>query len=112
MLPFKKNSADYPNQLPIELCLKGFIQAKIVLTDSFHACVFSIIFHKQFYLYANNDRGMERYSSLFNTLGINNRIVKSIDDTNKIPDINYDIVHKRITMLQNKSLNYLLNALH
>ena len=99
-------------QPPIELWLKGFDQAKIVLTDSFHACVFSIIFRKQFYLYANKDRGMERYTSLFNILGINNRIVYSLEDVRNMKPIDYNTVYKRLKYCQDESYTLLGDALN
>lgn len=99
-------------QPPVELWLKGFDQAKIILTDSFHACVFSIIFRKQFYLYANKDRGMERYTSLFNMLGIDNRSVLSIEDVEKMPPIDYNAVSKRLKELQEKSSSSLISLLN
>lgn len=99
-------------QPPIELWIKGFDQAKIVLTDSFHACVFSIIFRKQFYLYANKDRGMERYTSLFNILGINNRIVYSLEDVKNLKPIDYNTVYKRLKYCQDESYTLLGDALN
>ena len=99
-------------QPPIELWLKGFDQAKIVLTDSFHACVFSIIFRKQFYLYVNKDRGMERYTSLFNILGINNRIVYSLEDVKNLKPIDYNTVYKRLKYCQDESYTLLGKALN
>ena len=99
-------------QPPIELWLKGFDQAKIVLTDSFHACVFSIIFRKQFYLYVNKDRGMERYTSLFNILGINNRIVYSLEDVKNLKPIDYNTVYKRLKYCQDESYTLLGDALN
>lgn len=98
-------------QPPVELWIKGFDQAKIVLTDSFHACVFSIIFRKQFYLYSNKDRGMARYSSLFHLLGINDRYVQTIEDVFSLKPIDFDAVHKKLRCLQGESLLYLTNAL-
>lgn len=99
-------------QPPVELWIKGFDQAKIVLTDSFHACVFSIIFNKQFYLYANKDRGMERYTSLFNILGINNRIVYSLEDVKNLKPIDYNTVYKRLKYCQDESYTLLGDALN
>lgn len=93
-------------QLPVELWLSGFDQAEIVFTDSFHACVFSIIFRKQFYLYANNERGMERYTSLFRMLGINNRAVRCMEDVKNMLPIDYDILHKKLKELQEESIFY------
>ena len=99
-------------QPPIELWIKGFDQAKIVLTDSFHACIFSIIFRKQFYLYVNKDRGMERYTSLFNMLGIKDRSVHSIEEVRKMKPIDYNAVYKRLKYCQNESLTLLSDALN
>lgn len=99
-------------QPPIELWLKGFDQAKIVLTDSFHACVFSIIFRKQFYLYINEERGIARYTSLFNLLGIKNRYVQSIEDVKEMGDIDYDDVYKRLKKLQRNSILLLTNVIN
>jgi glycerol-3-phosphate cytidylyltransferase-like family protein len=98
-------------QPPIELWLKGFDQAEIVLTDSFHACVFSIIFRKQFYLYGNIQRGLVRYTSLFNQLGINNRFVRTIDDVNNMEDVNYEVVYEHLKVLQDNSIRLFENAL-
>lgn len=98
-------------QPPVELWLKGFEQAHTVITDSFHACVFSIIFRKQFYLYGNKVRGMDRYTSLFNMLGIGNRMVRTIEDAKNLQDIDYDMVYDILRDLQYKSLNILKNHL-
>lgn len=98
-------------QPPIELWLKGFEQAKLVLTDSFHACVFSIIFRKQFYLYENKNRGTERYTSLFNMLGINNRSVHSVEDVKSMAPIDYGAVYKKLSTLQKDSITLLMSNL-
>lgn len=99
-------------QPPVELWLKGFDQAKIILTDSFHACVFSIIFRKQFYLYANKDRGMERYTSLFNMLGIKGRSIQSIEDVRNMKPIDYNAVYKRLKYCQDELYTLLGDALN
>jgi len=52
---------------PVEKWLRGFYDAKLVITDSFHAMVFSIIFGKPFILLGNEERGNARFSSLLNT---------------------------------------------
>ena len=44
--------------------LRGFHDAEFVFTDSFHACVFAIIFQKPFIVYGNTGRGLSRFSSL------------------------------------------------
>lgn len=60
----------YPS---ISSWLKGFSQAEYVITDSFHASVFSIIFHKQFYVVNDKNGGITRIPSLLNSLNIDGR---------------------------------------
>ncbi len=59
--------------------IKGFSQAEFVLTDSFHASVFSIIFNKQFYVINDNIGGVTRIPSLLKTFNLNNRYAKDYD---------------------------------
>lgn len=56
-------------QPPVEKWLRGFMDAELVITDSFHACVFSIIFNKRFIIMGNNSRGMTRIKSLLSIFG-------------------------------------------
>ena len=42
--------------------------AKLVVTDSFHACVFSILYNKQFFVYDRVTKGMGNMSSRIKTL--------------------------------------------
>ena len=55
--------------------LRGFMDAKIVVTDSFHGCVFSIIFNKPFWVLGNSHRGQERFVSLLRDFGLEDRLV-------------------------------------
>ncbi|MDN0071326.1 polysaccharide pyruvyl transferase family protein [Bacteroides caecigallinarum] len=71
----------------IETWLRGFYDAKLIVTDSFHACVFSIIFNKPFSIIANPQRGVARIKSLLNHFGIddkNNIIIDSSNSSIKI----------------------------
>lgn len=57
--------------MPIEDWLSYIKYADRVVTDSFHGCVFSILFQKQFNVCANDSGGNGRLKSLFSMLGIN-----------------------------------------
>ena len=50
---------------PVEDWICGIANADYVFTDSFHACVFSILFEKPFKTVGNESRGMDRFRSLF-----------------------------------------------
>ena len=67
-------------QPPLEDWLRAFRDAELVVTDSFHACVFSILFMKPFVVVANVDRGASRFTSLLKMFGLENRMVSSVED--------------------------------
>ena len=92
-----------PVQLTIEEWLRGFYDAEFVLTDSFHACVFSILFNKPFVVYGNIDRGMSRVQSLLKMFNLNGRLVCSTDEFIAIKD--------RKVSFSDAMLNDILNSL-
>lgn len=57
--------------------LAGLHEARYVITDSFHACVFCILFHKSFAAYINRSRGSARIHSLLKQFGLESRILSS-----------------------------------
>ncbi len=65
---------------PVESWLQGFINAKYIITDSFHGCVFSIIFNKPFLAIGNKSRGMTRFESLLSLFCLNERLIHSSDE--------------------------------
>lgn len=67
-------------QPPVEQWLRGFYDADFIVTDSFHACVFSIIFEKPFIVYGNPSRGMARFESLLSLFGLENNLITSLSD--------------------------------
>ena len=64
---------------PIQEWIAGFADADFVVTDSFHGCVLSIMFHKPFIAVGNGQRGMSRMSSLLEMFGLDFRLVHGID---------------------------------
>lgn len=62
-------------QPPIEHWLRAFMDAEFIITDSFHGCVFSMIFNKPFAVVVNNKRGRARFDSLLNLFGQNYRMI-------------------------------------
>jgi hypothetical protein len=64
---------------PVEDWLAGFMDARCVVTDSFHGCVLSILLHKPFVAVGNSRRGMARLESLLAMFGLDMRLVQGID---------------------------------
>lgn len=81
----KADSISYVYRFPsVEAWVRGFYDAEFVVTDSFHACVFSIIFNKPFVCLGNKDRGNARFESLLEMFGLQERI---INEANKLVDV-------------------------
>lgn len=59
--------------------LKGFQDAKFVITDSFHGTIFSILFNIPFIAIGNEERGMARFDSLLKMFGLRDRLITNID---------------------------------
>ena len=69
----------------IESWLSAIRDSDFVITDSFHGMVFSVIFQKDFIVCPNIKRGADRFTSFLQQLGLEDRIVDSIDSTNIAP---------------------------
>lgn len=95
----------------VEKWLRGFYDAEFVITDSFHACVFSILFKKQFVVVGNKERGLSRIESLLLCFGIENRIVEDSAQVMRLPLIDYDTVYIKLEKYRKKSFDFLNVAL-
>lgn len=99
----------------IETWLAAFNDVDYVITDSFHGCVFSIIFQKQFAVFDNASRGNDRISNLLKLLDLEDRIVNFKDST--VTDvfdkaIDYRSVEKKLYALKKSSINYIEKSLY
>lgn len=71
----------------VESWLRGFYDAELIVTDSFHACVFSIIFGKPFVVFGNKERGISRLKSLLNKFCLTACLIDENIDTNRMSNI-------------------------
>lgn len=98
---------------PVEEWLLAFIEAEMVITDSFHGTVFSIINNRPFWVLANEGRGMARFESLLSMFGLENRMLATsplvLKDLNQ--PIDWDCVNKRRKELQKSSIDYLRHVI-
>lgn len=97
-------------QPAVEKWLRGFYDAKYIVTDSFHACVFSILFRKQFFVVANRERGMSRLDSLLGYFGLTDRIVNNASQALMLSDIDYNVVYDKLYHARDISMNFLRNS--
>lgn len=94
---------------PIEW-LNEIRNAEYVITNSFHATVFSILFQKQFVVLAHEGGGNNRIETLFNSLRFSNRIAYSVDEAKSL--INHKIDYNTIVEKHNNSINSSLEFLY
>lgn len=94
-------------KISVESWLRGFYDAELVVTDSFHACVFSIIFKKQFVVIGNKKRGMSRFKSLLKAFGLEDRLIDGSKEFEALGTINYDVVYEKYEALKKKSYHFL-----
>lgn len=105
-------SADKDCTLSVEEWIAMFRDAGMVITDSFHGSVFSIIFQKEFYSIANISRGGSRFVSLLSQLGLQYRLFDSVQSLDfNIPETDWTDVGSKLNVLKQSSLDYLVNAL-
>jgi Polysaccharide pyruvyl transferase len=99
---------------PIEDWLRAFNECEFVFTDSFHGCVFSLIFNKPFLVVGNYERGLARFDSLLSKFGLHHRLVFSPDDvtTSLISDeIDWQQVNKTISEEKAMALDFISSTL-
>lgn len=98
-------------KVSVETWLRGFYDAELIVTDSFHACVFSILFKKQFVVVGNRKRGMSRFISLLEMFGLENRMIDSTTDIECLPNIDYSVVYAKYDKLKWNSMDFLVHNL-
>ena len=106
-------SAGWNSTLTVEQWLAMLSKATVVVTDSFHGTVFSILFGRDFYTLGNADRGNTRIHGMLQSLGLETRLVtdlKAADITSH--DINWNQVHTSLATERKKSMEFLASSLN
>ena len=91
--------------------IRGFMDAKMVIVDSFHGMVFSIIFNKPFWVIANKERGVARFESLLKLFGLEDRIITDYQTVDFNKEIDWSMVNGKLKQLRNISKMFLLSNL-
>ncbi len=91
--------------------------ADYVIGDSYHAAVFSILFHKEFAILPRDYTtewvlGDEtRMIQLYSNFGIENRMIGAMDDYHKLKHIDFNSVEAQLIEKRMKSLCFLVDVL-
>jgi len=99
-------------QPPLEKWLRGFYDADFIITDSFHACLFSILFNKNFVVLGNATRGLSRFDSLLSMFGLEDRMISDLESAIALPYIEYSKVNEKVREMRDISISFLKDALH
>lgn len=93
----------------VEEWLYGFQNADFAVVDSFHGCVFSILFHIPFVVIANKERGMSRFYSLLSMFGLEDRMIKDISsfDFEKMRCIDFEKIEACLNNKRKISLDFI-----
>lgn len=97
-------------QPPLEQWLRGFYDAEFVVTDSFHACVFSILFNKPFIVYGNIERGLSRFTSFLEIFGLKDVLFTNMSGDIQLKDFNWTKINSSLSG-KRQSANLFLNLL-
>jgi len=91
--------------------VKLFSQADFVITNSFHGSCFSVNFNIPF-IVTTPPTSINRIESLLSAVGVQNRIIKDVEDLSKSFEdhIDFDIINQKLQHLRETSNRYLANA--
>ena len=96
-------------KIPVEEWLNGFRNANFIVTDSFHACVFSIIYKKPFLVVGNAKRGMSRFTSLLDSTGLMGNLIMSSDEYDSDKDYSMQEVASKKLLEKKIASKHFLN---
>lgn len=93
--------------------LRAFMDAQMVIVDSFHGAVFSIIFNKPFWVIGNKKRGNARFESLLKLFELEDRLIPihSISETDWQMPIDWMKVNEIREKEKVRSINYLRESI-
>lgn len=109
---FTKIGREYYSQGPLEF-VKAISESSVVVTDSFHAAVFALLFNKPLYIVERVDRNSKmssRMDTLFKNVGADKKTINDFDYNTCQMDA-YDLVGSQLNELRKKSMEFLENAL-
>ena len=100
---------------PVEFWLKGFRDADLVITNSFHGMVFSVLNNTDFIVVGNENGGLARMLDFLDRFSIRGRYIDeskiSSFDIKSLEPIDWSKVNKKLHNNRKNSAEWLLNAI-
>ena len=96
--------------LNVNQWLFNILNAKIVVTDSYHGSVFRTIFGGKMIVFKNDLNGIGRFDTIGDTLAATDNVLSTLEeyDENKSYEIN-NITYEKINEMKKISMNYIYN---
>jgi hypothetical protein len=111
-LKIKYFTSDTAKAMSVPEWLATFRDAEMVITNSFHGTVFSILHHREFLTLKDGCRGAARLNTLLGEVGLSDRFVEVESyDPQTISPINYEQTDNCLESLRQHSIKFLHDAL-
>ena len=116
VLPMNHQDEQQPYNIVNDATAAEFVwlikNAHFICTDSFHACVMSMIYHKEFYVLRRSRKSEEdKYADLLGRYQMNSRMIEKEDSFVRVPDIDFSFFDKQMLEDRNRSLDFLRKTL-
>lgn len=95
--------------------IRGFADSSFVFTDSFHGCVFAILFNKPFIVYGNKKRGIARFISILKMFDLESQLIYSSDELSEVnvnPVIDWVVVNAKLDCQRRNANDFLTKYLY
>ena len=102
---YADHNLKYPG--PLEF-LKIIYDSEIIVSNSFHATVYSLIFHKEFYVIRRNENINVRMMDLLKLVGLEDRMIANEKELESAKPIDWDRVDHVLMKEREKSVDYLM----
>lgn len=106
---------DSAQNLTVPQWVANISQCEYLITDSFHGCVFAIIFNRPFICLGNETRGTTRFDTLLKTFGLEDRMLTSWDEASIHAQLEAPIDWERVNSIheaeRTRGLNFLIEHL-
>ncbi len=102
------------NNQSVEMWLNSIINSELIITDSYHCCVFAIIFNKPF-VCLKNPKDYSRFESIFKIMKLNYPEIETLTDYKdykKNNNIDYNKINTIIENLKNQNIELIKSILN
>ena len=112
----KKTGCEVIDLTMLNYSVENFVSiikySKCVITSSFHACAFAIIFKRPLYAFKIGDGRDDRYINLLESLGMNNCLMELNQIPENIPTDNCQNIKRNLELYRKQSLDFLQQSLN